>query len=371
MIVEDSPHDAVLVVRELTRAGFVVHHVRVETDEQMRSALAREKWDLVIADYSMPQFTAVMALTVLKESGRDVPFIVVSGVVSEESAVDAIRQGAHDFMPKGVLARLVPAVHRELAAALRTERRELRDQLMVSSARLASIGVITAGVGHEINNPLACVMANLELASRDVAQLSEQFPHGNFGELSEELRDALEAAERIRNIVRDLRSFSRPQAEPLCAVNVRDAVASTLRLAAGELRHRARVVTCYADTPAVFATEARLIQVLLNLVINAAQAIGDRGVDGNEIRVSTSVTETGDVAIAVSDTGPGIAESDKAKIFAPFFTTKPIGQGTGLGIAICERIVRGFGGTIEVESELGSGATFRVLLKPAVGQLPV
>ena len=361
LLVEDVEQDAALVLRELRRV-FDVTYERVDTPEAMSAALEKATWDVILSDYSMPRFTAPLALKVLREKALDLPFIIVSGTVNEDVAVEALRAGAHDFMAKGKLGRLLPAIDRELReAASRAEQKKLQDQLVISD-RMASMGTLAAGVAHEINNPLACVLANLELAALNVERVEEQGLAMELGDLREELLDARAAVERIRNIVRDLKIFSKSQDDELGPVDVPRVMESTLRMAWNEIRHRARLVKNYAKTPPVLASESRLGQVFLNLVVNAAQAIGEGRADDNEIRISTSSASNGQIVVEIADTGPGMSPEVREKLFTPFFTTKPLGLGTGLGLSICHRIVTGFGGSIEVDSELGKGTTFRVLL---------
>ncbi len=366
LLVEDVETDAALLVRELERGGFEVTHQRVDTPEAMSAALAAERWDVVLADYTLPRFNAPHALRVLQERDLDLPFIIVSGTVNEDIAVESLRAGAHDFMAKSKLGRLIPAIERELRdVALRAEQRKLREQLLISE-RMASVGTVAAGVAHEINNPLACVLANLDLAERGLAERAGSLGlMVEFEEVREELRDAREAAERIRNMVRDLKLFSRIREEPTGPVDVTHVLESTLRIASNEIRHRARLVTSYGNTPPVQASESRLGQVFLNLVVNAAQAIGEGQVKDNEIRISTSVAPNNRVLIEIADTGSGMPPEVLARLFTPFFTTKPVGVGTGLGLSICHRIVTGFGGTIDVSSEVGKGTTFRLWLPTA------
>jgi CheY-like chemotaxis protein/two-component sensor histidine kinase len=225
---------------------------------------------------------------------------------------------------------------------------------------MASMGMLAAGIAHEINNPLAAIVGNLELASSELSALAEERSLPTA--LLEELRDAADAAGRVRSIVRDLRIFSRAEEELISAVDVRQVLESTLRMAWNEVRHRARLVTSYEDVPPVAANESRLGQVFLNLILNAAQAIPEGHADSNQIRVSTGLDQKGDVCIDFADTGDGMSAEVRRRAFDPFFTTKPAGIGTGLGLAICARIVGSFGGNIEVESTLGAGSRFRVRL---------
>jgi signal transduction histidine kinase len=376
LVVEDDEDDALLVLRALTRGGFDVTSLRVETPEEMSAALDQE-WAIVISGDSMPRLGAPEALALLNERKLDLPFIIVSGTVGEQNAVAALRAGAHDFLTKGDLTRLIPAIERELReAAARAEQARTREQLIVSD-RMASVGTLAAGVVHEINNPLAALMANLEFATLDVSKLLQRLRGGGddqgarfpvesiaaqLDHVDEALQDARQCADRVRQIIRDLKLFSRVDEEKVGAVDVRRVLESALRMVWNEVRHRARLVKDYREVPPVQGNEGRLGQVFLNLVVNAAQAIPEGNADGNEIRIIVQQDPAGQVVVEVRDTGAGIPESLVTRIFDPFYTTKPIGVGTGLGLAICHRIVTTLGGTIVVESEVGRGTTMRVTL---------
>ena len=370
LVVEDFEQDTALVVRELKRGGYDLTYERVETPEAMTAALDRQAWDIVLSDYSLPRFSAPLALKLVKARGLDLPFIIISGTVNEEIAVQAIHAGAHDFMAKGRLARLIPAIERELRdVALRAEQKKLQDQLLISD-RMASMGPLAAGVAHEINNPLACVMANLDLATRALTARGEELGiTGELSEIREELRDARDAVERIRNIVRDLKVFSRSPDDEAGPVDIQRVMESTLRMAWNELRYRARLVKDYRPTPPVQANEPRLGQVFLNLIVNAAQAMPEGRAEDNELRITTGVAPGG-VFVEIADTGAGMPPEVMGRLFTPFFTTKPIGVGTGLGLSICHRIVTGLGGTIDVRSEVGKGTTFRIVLPLARMEAP-
>ena len=170
--------------------------------------------------------------------------------------------------------------------------------------------------------------------------------------------------------MRDLKIFSRSDDDQRTPVDVRHVLASSIRMARNELRHRAHVIEEYGEIPPVLASESRLGQVFLNLLVNAAQALPEGKADRNQVRVSTRVDSQGRVEVEIADTGPGIAPEIQARMFTPFFTTKAPGVGTGLGLAICQRIVYGLGGEIGVESAPGNGTVFRVCL-PAFHGVPV
>jgi len=359
--IEDNPDDYAMLVRHLQRGGYVVAAHRVETREALIAAL-REPWDIVFSDWMLPGFTGLDALAVCRELGADLPFIVVSGTIGEELAVDALRGGAADFILKDRLARLLPAVARELhERGVRAEHRRVQEQLVISD-RMASIGLLAAGVAHEINNPLAAAMSNLELATMELQALVTS---PQLSAISEEIGDARTATLRIRDIVRDLKLFSRAADETSGAIDLHRVLESTLRMASNEVRHRASVVRELAPVPQVDGNESRVGQVFLNLIVNAAQSIPPGNAKANTITVATRTGPDGWPVVEIRDTGCGMAPEVRDRIFTPFFTTKGIGEGTGLGLSICHRIVTGIGGTITVESEVGRGTTFEVRLPPS------
>ncbi len=378
LLVEDMEQDAVLVLRALKKGGYAPTYVRVETQEAFRRALAAQSWDVIISDHTLPAYGGLMALADLRATGKDIPFILISGTIGETVAVNAIKAGAQDYVLKADLTRLPVAVEREVReSGLRAEQAKMRERLVISE-RMASAGTLAAGVAHEINNPLAIAMANLDLAAGSVTRLVAKAEdlkargsraaatlHGDIGDLDEPLRDAREALQRIRDIVRDVKLFSRPDDEMLGAVDVRRVADSSARMAWNEIRHRAKLVKQYGEVPLVVANESRLGQVLLNLLVNAAQAMPEGRASHKEIRVVTKTARDGAAIVEVHDTGSGIAKENLARIFDPFFTTKPVGIGTGLGLAICHGIVTDLGGRIDVESEVGKGTLFRLTLPPA------
>ncbi|MBI2378151.1 MAG: response regulator [Deltaproteobacteria bacterium] len=250
-----------------------------------------------------------------------------------------------------------------------TSEKATQAQLLVSD-RMASVGMLAAGVAHEINNPLASVLLNLDLCVGELDHLEASGAIGNVDELRETLNNARESAGRVRQIVRDLKVFSRHEDTRSEAVDVRTVLESSLRMAWNEIRHRAQLIKDLADVPLVEGSESRLGQVFLNLIMNAAQAIEEGNVDGNEIRISTALDSTGRILVTISDTGRGIAHDELKNLFRPFYTTKGPGVGTGLGLAISHRIVTGLGGEIQVESEYGKGTTFKTLLPPARSRDP-
>jgi len=238
--------------------------------------------------------------------------------------------------------------------------RELRLQLLRAD-RLAAVGTLAAGTAHEINNPLVYVVGNAEVLGEELKRLAPMLPPGELDLANEVVDEISIGGERVRRIVKDLMSLSRERSSDESAVDVRKVIESTLAIVANQLRHRATVVRELGEVPRVFASEVRLGQVFLNLLVNAAQAIPEGRVAENTVRVRTS-SESDTVVVEISDTGVGMDTMTRDRIFDPFFTTKDVGQGTGLGLSISHGIITTLGGRIDVESEVGKGTTFRVVL---------
>ena len=318
------------------------------------------------AELTGAPIATVLPAEVVKQSGEAVVRRPGGGEVPIEIAV-----GSTHFEDR----RLYIATVRDL-----TDRKQLQARMMLTD-RLASVGTLAAGVAHEINNPLAYVIANLEFLNRGLARLLQEARAA--GELVddpsrlaatllsqiaglESARESLDAAregsERVRHIVRDLKTFSRSDDLKRGPVDVRAVLESSLNMAWNEIRHRARLVKHFGEVERVEANASRLGQVFLNLLVNAAQAIPEGAVEANEIRVTVRADGVGFVTVEVADTGSGMSPDVLARIFDPFFTTKPVGVGTGLGLSICHSIVAELGGEIGVESAVGRGTTFRVRL---------
>jgi PAS domain S-box-containing protein len=255
-----------------------------------------------------------------------------------------------------------------------TERAEFQHRLLQRD-RMAALGTLSAGVAHEINNPLTYLLVNLEHVLRRLRAagasddpIAELARGGNgssgLAGLAQSLQQAIEGANRVKQIVRDLLTFSQGNVEHRGMVDVRGIVESAAQMAWHEIRHRARLLKSMAEVPPVEANEARLGQVFLNLLVNAAQAIPEGQADRQEIRIVTRTDDKGNAVVEVSDTGVGIAPESMPRIFDPFFTTKG-DSGTGLGLSISHGTVKALGGEIQVASTPGLGTTFRVVLPPA------
>ena len=261
--------------------------------------------------------------------------------------------------------------------------RDITDRLqlqagLVQADRLATFGMMAAGIAHEINNPLAYALTNVDVLARRVSTLLVKTREKaaaqktmtaaelstSLEQCSEMIATAQEGMGRVRSIVRDLKTFSREDEGAGDRIDLRTILDSSINVARGEIRQRARVVREYGDIPLVQVDASRLGQVFLNLIVNAAQAIPEGRHDG-EIRLVTSTSPTGDALVEVIDNGVGIEEHMIPQIFRPFVTTKPAGEGTGLGLHIARTIARACGGDVVAESHVGRGTTMRVRLPAA------
>jgi PAS domain S-box-containing protein len=252
-----------------------------------------------------------------------------------------------------------------------TARKRLEMQLLQAD-RLAALGTLAAGVAHEINNPLAYLMLNLEWIGRKLPDAIHE--PANIGALVTMLDEARHGAQRVSAIVRELRSFSRADGETRGAVDLAAVARSAIKITGHEIRHRARVSTSFEAVRPVWANEARVEQVVINLLMNAAQAMPEKRAEDNEIVVVVRERADGRAVLEVTDNGEGIPPEVLQRIFDPFFTTKPVGLGTGLGLSICHGIVTSLGGEITAHSEPGKGTTLRVVLpttEPRENQPPV
>jgi signal transduction histidine kinase len=249
---------------------------------------------------------------------------------------------------EGAPARLV--VGRDMA-----ERERLQNQLATAD-RLAALGLLAAGVAHEVNNPLAYLLNNIEIAQRQLSHL------GSGAELARgALAIATEGAHRIRHIVRELLLLAREEPTAGGAADLVETVQSTLALARVEIEKTARLVTEIEAVPLIRGSVPRVSQIVLNLVLNAVEAMRTNDFAKGELTVRIRRSGEGHVLLEVSDNGIGVEGKDASRVFMPFFTTKPPGRGTGLGLAVTQRLVTELGGEISFTSQPRLGTTFRVL----------
>jgi PAS domain S-box-containing protein len=239
-----------------------------------------------------------------------------------------------------------------------SERRQAEEE-----HRLAAVGTLAAGVAHEINNPLTCVTSNLAFVEETLARMEGLHPDAT--EAREAAEEAALGARRVRDIVRDLRFVARPPGGRSMEVDPVDEVRTALNLAQSEISRRARLDLALERCPTVLASQGQIGQVMIHLLVNAAQSIPSGAPEVHLVRVSAGTDAGGWASIGVADSGAGIPAEVQARIFEPFFTTRPTGSGAGLGLAVCRGIVASLGGSIDVASEVGRGTTVRIRLPPA------
>ena len=373
--------------------------------------LAGAPFALVISDVNMPGLSGVELLRRVVEHFPDTAVVMVSGVDRTQRVLDAMRVGAFDYLLKPCdLGTLELTVERALErrALLRNGRRYKKDlekrnvelarskaelerlqAQIVHSEKMASLGQLAAGVAHELNNPAGFIYGNMDMLREcaagidclqkyyDAAPLTAQVAEGAaaikkavgyehlFTDLHSIVADCHSGAERIRDVVQNLRLFSRLDEAEFKKVDLHEGLDSTVRLLSQYYGPgRITLERDYdGELPAVDCYAGQLNQVWMNLLVNAAQAVGDAGV----VRVTTR-RESETAVIRISDTGRGIAPEHMKKIFDPFFTTKPVGEGTGLGLSITYGIVERHAGSVRVESRPGEGTIFTVAIPVNAGK---
>ncbi|MBZ5695850.1 MAG: response regulator [Acidobacteriia bacterium] len=364
LMIEDSEDDATLLLRELQRGGFDVLHERVDTAAAMSEALAREEWDLVVSDHSMPHFSGIDALNILRARRADVPFIFVSGTIGEETAVSALKGGAQDYLMKTNLKRLVPAIQRELReAAERRERKRLELQVQ-QLQKFEAIGRLAGGIAHDFNNVVGAIMGWADLGYEETQ--ADSHSHDRFHKIREQ-------ANRAARLTSQLLAFARRQVLQKKKININEVVeegTSLLQRVIGENIEIRRNLA--ADLRVALADPTQIDQVVVNLCLNARDAMPK----GGRLTIETKNVEIGEdfcriytygrpgsyVLLTISDTGTGMDAATVEHIFEPFFTTKEVGRGTGLGLSTVYGVVKQHDGMINVESEPSKGTTFRIYL---------
>ncbi|MEA2755231.1 MAG: two-component system, cell cycle sensor histidine kinase and response regulator CckA [Aliidongia sp.] len=364
LIVEDNEADAILLLRELRRGGYDVTHERVDTADAMRTALAQRPWDLIISDFSMPQFSGLLALDLVRQAALDTPFIIVSGIIGEEAAVDAMRAGAHDFVPKGRFMRLLPAITRELReAAFRTQHRAIEHRLR-QSQKMEAIGQLTGGIAHDFNNLLGVVVGNLDL----LLDLVKNQPG-----VAALAHDALNSALRGAELTKRLLAFARQQPLMAQTIDLNERLPAMITMLKRTLGENIRIVGKFASNLGLAHVDSsQLEDALLNLAINARDAMPSGGtlsietanlrLDDRQAALQADILAGDYVTLSVTDTGIGMPPEIIEHVIEPFFTTKEPGQGTGLGLSMIYGFAKQSGGHLSIYSEVGVGTTVRLYL---------
>ena len=355
LVVDDEPNLREIVATILERDGY--HVLTADNGQEAMTLLhGGVRPEAILLDLMMPVMDGWQFRVAQKADPTlaGIPVIAMSANASAKAAaIDA-----DFFLPKPVDTHTLRATVDRLIFA---REREVLQGRLVEADRLASLGTIAASVAHEINNPLAYALANLELVTGALTdEASGSGTAASRASLAPALADIRDGLLRIRSIVRDLRTFSRPADDSIGPVDVERVLDSSANIVSSEVEHRARLIKDYGGVPRVMANEARLGQICLNLIANAAQSIPEGNPEKHEIRLTTRHDPRGRVIIEVRDTGEGVPEPLLAHIFEPFFTTKRTSKGTGLGLSISKDLVEKLGGTLTVESVVGQGTVFRV-----------
>jgi len=377
LVVEDSDQDAELTIRALGQAGYEVSYRVVDDRAGMRDALATQ-WDVVLSDWGIPGFSALEALAMCSQARLEVPFIIVSGTIDEETAVEALRAGAEDFVVKGRLARLAPAIERGMRerstresakrteAALRTSQEQL-----VQAQKMEAIARVAGGVAHDFNNLLSVILSYSDLA---IESLEPGDP------LQADLLEVRKAGQRAAQLTQQLLALSRRQVLQPRVVDLNEVIVGLekmLRRVLGE--DVVLAIKLDAGLDRVKVDPGQIEQVVMNLAVNARDAMprgGHLTVETRNVHrdVRTAarlgIAPGAHVVLAISDTGTGIAPAIVDRIFEPFFTTKQVGKGTGLGLSTVLGIVQQSGGAVAVDSRPGAPTTFEVSLPSLGGAAP-
>ncbi len=364
---EDDPVDAELITTTLMEGNIPCQSQLVDTCQAFVTALKEGRMDLILADYSIPGFDGMTALILARQHCPDVPFLFVSATIGEELAIDAMHQGATDYVLKQRLGRLVPSVQRALRELNdRVERKRAEEALRQSekqfrqSQKMEAVGRLAGGIAHDFNNLLTVIVGYSQVLS---TELGPQHP------LRGKVDETLKAGERAATLIRQLLTFSSKQSLDPKILSLNTAVTSLESLLRRLIGEDIQLVSKLDPMNGrLRADQAQLEQVLVNLVVNARDAMPKGGtltIETAQVELTrspvyhlTPLTPGPYVRLAVSDTGCGMDRKTQSHIFEPFFTTKGEGKGSGLGLSTVYGIVTQCGGAIDVTSRVGHGTRF-------------
>jgi len=359
---EDNPNDAQLVERTLAAGGLPCLITRVATRAEYLAALEDKSIDLILCDNTLPNFDGLSALALSRERSPHLPFIFVTGTLGEELAIESMQKGATDYVLKERLSRLCPAARRAMQEVEEQAGRRQLEEELIGAQKMEVIGRLAGGVAHDFNNILFIIMSYNELIAESLGQ------DNPLQAYSTEIRHA---SERAAGLTRQLLIFSRKEKVQPVVLDLNEVLKDMDKMLRRLIDENiAMTIVPGREIGRVKADSGYIGQVLMNLVVNARDAMPNGGrltIATNNVTLDEAYARARDgvvpgdfVMLTVSDTGSGMTEEVRAHIFEAFFTTKPTGKGTGLGLATCQTIVQQFGGHISVDSEAGKGAAFKV-----------
>jgi len=362
--VEDAPEDSELIQAALEADGLDCAMARVETRETFLAALERKDLDVIFSDFMLPAFDGFAALALARERRPDLPFILISGTLGEEAAIESMKRGATDYVLKDRLTRLAPAVRRALEERQTSRERAEAVAQLRQAQKMEALGQFAGGIAHDFNNILTVILSTAEL-------LRAELSTGN-AEVEAQIRELHDAAGRGRQLIARLMSFGRREAlvpQPLdLAAATREAVETFRYLLPANIEVH---LTVEDGAPRALVDPASLTQILMNLATNARDAMPDGG------RIAVTVSETLQarsagasepvpgrfVRVGVHDGGAGMDEETKRRAFEPLFTTKPAGKGTGLGLPMVLGLMQQHEGTVNIVSERGRGTLVELFFR--------
>jgi signal transduction histidine kinase len=369
--VEDNPIDVELIRQNLRRDGIDAEVVVVDNTRECEERLEREKFDLIISDYNLPRGNGLEVLAAVRKMNTVIPFILVSGSLGEETAIEALKQGATDYILKDRLSRIAVAVRRALEEARERARAHDLEAQLVQSQKMEAIGRLAGGVAHDFNNMLTVIngYSELLLARMEPEDVSRR-----------DIEEIFSAGKRAAGLTRQLLAFSRRQILQPATLDLNSILQGLERLLSRLIGEDLQVQLRLSPfLHLVNADAGQIEQVVVNLVVNARDAMPRGGkiiletlnadLDAAFVAAHPGLRPGPHALLLVTDTGTGMTPEVKAHLFEPFFTTKEQGKGTGLGLSTVLGIVQQCGGSIEASSEPGWGTTFRIYLPRAVKSL--
>lgn len=375
LFVEDSKNDCDLILLHLSENGYQPISQQVDTELDMNRALNLRHFDVIICDHNMPSFDIFTALAIANTKCPEVPFIVMSGAVSEAIAVKSVKGGAKDYILKNNLARLGPAITREIAEAksrahnLQIEKElEKKDLELQQARKLEVVGQLAGGIAHDFNNILSIILIQVE-NTLETFNLNSEINEANK-QVYKNLEHIKKTAERAANLTHQLLAFSRKQIIQPKVLNINDTVCEMDEMLRCIIEGNIGIeLQLDKDSKNIKIDPSHLQQIIINLVVNSRDAMPNGGkiiikteniILNQESALLRNVNAGWYTVLEVSDNGYGMSEETRTQILIPFFTTKDVGKGTGLGLSTVYGIVNQNFGFMLCESKLGEGTTFKI-----------